>query len=503
MVMNSSNVFLRAAGIAVIAGLAVIALAATPETASFDVSSGTPSAGAPVQFTDLSAGRPAAWQWTFGDGSSSAERSPAHVFGAAGVYPVTLKVTDVLGNVTQSTLTLEVLAPNTLRLMARTGRSFDVTLVARDPESGETAPGQAVAQGDGFGYFAVPERQAAVPGAPLTPEVFVKMQDARAQGRDFFVFWGGLTDLSYTLTVRDTVTGVTKVMRSADSSGPAGLGMDTSGFLAKAAERVVNVGQGGSNFVDSQSGTKTTSIKVGDTVKWTWTGGPHTSTSGTCNGGGGGYYAQADCSESGVWDSNSHSAPYEFSRTFTSPGTYTYYCAVHGDAMTGAVVVTADTPETTATPGAVTTPAEREQVERAEDRQRETRLVGRPSPNTGTFATATPTVPGPSPTPTRTPTPPTASTRVVEIRSNFFRDRASGTPTTTIDVGTKVEWEWESGFHSTTSGTCCTGDGKWNSGEKSSGSFDHTFGEADRGKSFPYFCSVHGSMMTGTVVVKP
>jgi plastocyanin len=334
------------------------------------------------------------------------------------------------------------------------------------------------------------------------------MQDARAQGRDFFVFWGGLTDLSYTLTVRDTVTGVTKVMRSADSSGPAGLGMDTSGFLAKAAERVVAVGQGGSNFVDSQSGTRTTSIKVGDTVKWTWTGGPHSTTSGTCKGGGGGYYgAQADCSQSGVWDSNSHSAPFDFSRTFTSPGTYTYYCAVHGEAMTGSVVVSADTPETTPTPGppgAATTPAQREPVRQAQDRQHDTRVVGRPSPNTGTIATATPTVPGPSPTPTRTPTPPlSASTRVVEIRSNFFRDRASGNSTTTIDVGTKVQWEWESGFHSTTSGNCCTGDQKWDSGAKSSGTFEHTFAEADRGRSFPYFCTVHGAMMTGTVVVNP
>lgn len=518
MVINSSNVFLRAAGIALIAGLAVIALAAGSEAASFEVSSGTPSAGAPVQFTETSGGRSSAWQWTFGDGSSSSARSPAHVFPAAGIYPVTLKVTDVLGNVTQATLTLEVLPPGTLRLMARTGRSFDVTIVARDPESGETLAGQAVAQGDAFGFFAVPERTAAAPGAPLTPEVFVKMQDARAQGRDFSVFWGGPTDLAYTLTVRDITTGVTKVMRSSAPGAPSGLGMDTSGFLAATAERVVKVGDGGSNFVDSQSGTKTTTVHVGDTVKWTWMSGPHTTTSGNCTGGGGGGYygaqAQADCSQSGVWNSNSHSAPYEFSRTFTTPGTYTYFCAVHGDAMTGSVVVSADTPETTPTPGTgtATTPAPRETVDQAQERQREPRLVGRPAPNSGGGATATPTAPGATPTPTPTvpgatptptPTPPTGATRVVEIRSNFFRDRVSGTPTTMIDVGTTVEWEWESGFHSTTSGACCTGDGKWNSTAKSSGTFDHTFVEADRGRSFPYFCLVHGSMMTGTVVVNP
>jgi plastocyanin len=353
-----------------------------------------------------------------------------------------------------------------------------------------------VAQSDAFGYFAMPERSAAIPGAPLTPEVFVKMQDARAQGRDFWVFWGGLTDLTYTLTIRDTVTGVTKVVHSPAPGGPAGLGIDTSGFLGVAAQRVVNVGQDGSKFVDSQSGTKSTSIRVGDTVKWSWIGGPHSSTSGECTGGGGGGYygAQADCTSSGVWNSSSHSPPYEYSRTFTTPGTYTYYCEVHGAAMTGSVVVSADAPGT---------PAAREPVERVQDRSREARLVGRPSPNTGAIATPTPTVAGPSPTPTRTPTPPTAGTRVVEIRSDFFRDRVSLNSITTIDVGTKVQWEWESGFHSTTSGTCCIGDGTWDSLSKSSGTFDHTFVEADRGKSFPYFCREHGSMMTGTVVVNP
>jgi plastocyanin len=35
---------------------------------------------------------------------------------------------------------------------------------------------------------------------------------------------------------------------------------------------------------------------------------------------------------------------------------------------------------------------------------------------------------------------------------------------------------------------------------KSSGTFNHTFPSAG---SFPYFCTVHGSLMTGMVVVNP
>jgi len=119
----------------------------------------------------------------------------------------------------------------------------------------------------------------------------------------------------------------------------------------------------------------------------------------------------------------------------------------------------------------------------------------------------TPTVPAvgmtPTPPPAATPTPPPAAAHNVTVGpggSNSFRDSQSGGSTTTIRAGETVTWTWAAGLHSTTSGTCCTGDGTWNSGTKSSGSFSHTFPAAG---TFPYFCTVHGSAMTGTVMVMP
>jgi plastocyanin len=115
-------------------------------------------------------------------------------------------------------------------------------------------------------------------------------------------------------------------------------------------------------------------------------------------------------------------------------------------------------------------------------------------------ATMTP-LPG-APTPTRTPLP--AADRVVNVGQNgglVFADQQAGGSTTTIAAGTTVQWVWVSGFHSTTSGTCsgtCTPDGSWDSGAGSGMTFSHTFNQAG---TFPYFCSVHGAMMTGTVVV--
>ncbi|MGY8808988.1 MAG: PKD domain-containing protein, partial [Fidelibacterota bacterium] len=47
-----------------------------------------------VQFTDRSTGAPTSWAWDFGDGSSSAEQSPLHIYTSAGQYNVGLTVSD-------------------------------------------------------------------------------------------------------------------------------------------------------------------------------------------------------------------------------------------------------------------------------------------------------------------------------------------------------------------------------------------------------------------------
>ena len=104
-----------------------------------------------------------------------------------------------------------------------------------------------------------------------------------------------------------------------------------------------------------------------------------------------------------------------------------------------------------------------------------------------------------------TPTPPQPATRLVDVGAgggNTFVDQVTGSSTSTIPVGTTIQWVWVSGLHSTTSGTCaatCTEDGTWDSGAGSGPTFSHTFPQAG---TFPYFCEVHGAMMQGTVIVQ-
>ena len=50
------------------------------------------------EFTDLSFRNPTEWSWSFGDGGSSSEREPVHVYATKGVYEVCLTVSNAYGS---------------------------------------------------------------------------------------------------------------------------------------------------------------------------------------------------------------------------------------------------------------------------------------------------------------------------------------------------------------------------------------------------------------------
>lgn len=63
--------------------------------------SGTPtSGGAPLSvfFTDISIGYPETWNWDFGDGYTSDQQNPTHIYENVGTYSVTLTVTGATGS---------------------------------------------------------------------------------------------------------------------------------------------------------------------------------------------------------------------------------------------------------------------------------------------------------------------------------------------------------------------------------------------------------------------
>jgi plastocyanin len=94
---------------------------------------------------------------------------------------------------------------------------------------------------------------------------------------------------------------------------------------AKATTIQVQVGQGGMKFTPAN-----VMVQVGDTVQWVWDGIGHSSTSGTPG------------HPDGLWDSGILNTGATFSFTFTSAGTFNYYCTPHGACcgMVGSVTVT-------------------------------------------------------------------------------------------------------------------------------------------------------------------
>lgn len=89
-----------------------ITLRNLPPTASFTFSPSEPTVGEDVLFSDASSdpeGQPImAWNWDFGDGTTSNEQNPTHVYETSGSYLVTLTVTDDEGLEGTSSTTVEV-----------------------------------------------------------------------------------------------------------------------------------------------------------------------------------------------------------------------------------------------------------------------------------------------------------------------------------------------------------------------------------------------------------
>ncbi len=229
-------------------------------------------------------------------------------------------------------------------LTLNSAHAFDIILDATDQRTGHSGEGQAIPQNDIFGYFSIPT----LTGNAANPEVFVKILDASGIGQGYWVFFGGLTDLDYTLSVRENATGHVKSYHKA--GGSACGGFDTSGFDLIATPTPTPTPSSGSPVIVNvaQSGAMTFSpstavIHAGDTVQWNFKDdtGYHSTTSGTCTfdpyGYGGGGCTPLPGSVN--WDSGQRLGGDQFSWLFSTAGSYRYYCSVHGDMMTGTIRV--------------------------------------------------------------------------------------------------------------------------------------------------------------------
>jgi len=190
-------------------------------------------------------------------------------------------------------------------------------------------------------------------------------------------------------------------MRRLLALGTALLGLGTLLALAP-APGVARAATANVSVEDNAFAPVNITVNVGDTVEWTWAGAnPHSVTA-----------------DDGSFDSNPPPANFQtsgsFSHTFTAPGTYRYYCRVHGApngvGMSGTITVQAPAPTATATAVAPTVTA---------------------AAPTATNTAAPTTTGTPAPTSTSSPTP-VASSTMTAVATASATTAPSGTPASVL-----------------------------------------------------------------------
>ncbi len=80
----------------------------TPPVASFTTDKTEGTTPLTVKFTDTSTNRPTGWEWNFGDGSTSTEQNPVHIFSGERTYTVTLVASNGDGSSDAKSMNIKV-----------------------------------------------------------------------------------------------------------------------------------------------------------------------------------------------------------------------------------------------------------------------------------------------------------------------------------------------------------------------------------------------------------
>jgi len=128
---NGSNALTKIGYIAVVSNV----LNNTP-VSKFSASPASGKTPLTVSFTDQSTGSPAAWNWTFGDGTNSTERNPVHTYNKSGNYTVVLTTTNEEGsNKVQKSNYINVVSANG-SMVSNPGYIVPVTAFSATPTVG-------------------------------------------------------------------------------------------------------------------------------------------------------------------------------------------------------------------------------------------------------------------------------------------------------------------------------------------------------------------------------
>jgi plastocyanin len=210
-------------------------------------------------------------------------------------------------------------------------------------------------------------------------------------------------------------------------------------------------------FVDCTSSTggiiaaAVSTIAVGDSVVWTMTSTPHTTTSGPTGG------PAAACATGDLWDSgtaNAFTPGFVFTHTFNTPGTCNYFCFIHPTTMFGNVVVVAGNTTTTTTVQTTTTTAP---------------TTTTTAPTTTTTAPTTTTTVATTTTTVATTTTTVATTTTTVATTTTTRATTTTTVATTTTTAATTTTTTTGSTTTTTTKANCNDKNKGNSNDKGKG----------------------------------
>jgi len=383
------------------------------------------------------------------------------------------------------------------------GGRFEVRVNWRVPDQGTSGVGTGVALTGDTGYFWF--------FSPNNVELVVKVVDGRTFNGMYWVFYGALSNVEYTITVTDTVTELVKTYTNpfgnlasvADTAAFDGsIGVTTGEEESRAQSPKSDAGESGPGDIGASTldvrpalaaaactpGPNTLCLNNGRfKIEVSWRV-PAQGTSGV------GTAVPLTGDTGQFWFFSSNNIELVIKALDGTPVNGQYWIFYGALSNVEYTITVTDT-----VTGYVKT-------------------FVNPSGNLASVADTSGFHPAPSPTPTPTPPSGGGTTRIVNVGPgglSVFRDTVSNSNTTTINVGDTVQWNFvTSNYHSATSGTCSPGGDPYGGGYTtcdSDGIFDSRtqVSPATYSKRFttagqyPYYCTVHGSMMTGMVVVNP
>ncbi|RPI19950.1 MAG: hypothetical protein EHM61_27975, partial [Acidobacteria bacterium] len=174
----------------------------TPPSITDQPQSQTITSGQSAQLSVAASGTSLSYQWyrgSSGDTSQPISGATSNTYSTGALTLNTtywVRVSNNCDSVNSNTATVII-----SRVLSLFGGRFTLQLDWRSPE-GHTGSGMPVAVSPNSGYFWF--------FGPENVELFVKILDGRGVNGCFWVFYGALTNIEYTMTVRDTQTGSVK-----------------------------------------------------------------------------------------------------------------------------------------------------------------------------------------------------------------------------------------------------------------------------------------------------